>query len=172
MQDKGQKFSGVGNPANPVKPRTLRPGGTEDQGEAVQLDPINQPADPKELLGPRQTDGASGYAGNRKVGTGDKPFDWPRDDTKNSTAPLIDTNPGYEWGREAPALARRVSWPSYATDPGRPGPLDTTDTNPKRPDFGAPSNDAYDISGKGEGEVVIGGEEGKYPDPNKKQNWA
>ncbi|PYU61260.1 MAG: hypothetical protein DMG55_08230 [Acidobacteria bacterium] len=138
----------------------------------MQLDPINQPADPKELLGPRQTDGASGYAGNRKVGTGDKPFDWPRDDTKNSTAPLIDTNPGYEWGREAPALARRVSWPSYATDPGRPGPLDTTDTNPKRPDFGAPSNDAYDISGKGEGEVVIGGEEGKYPDPNKKQNWA
>ncbi len=171
MQDKGQKFSGVGNAVNPDKPRTLRPGGTEDQGEAVQLDPINQPGDPKELLGPRQKDTASGYAGNRKVGQGDKPFDWPRDDTKNSTAPLLETNTAYDWGREVPGL-KINRFADYAANPGRTGPLDPTDTSPKRPDWNAPSNDAYDISGKGEGEVVIGGEEGKYPDPDKKQNWA
>jgi hypothetical protein len=179
--DKGQKFSGVGNPANPVRPRTLRPGGTEDREEPVQADWINQPADPAEVLGPRQKDTASGYAGNREVGTGDKSFPWPADDTKNSTTPILagGTNTAYDWGREAPALGR-ISWPSYASNPGRESPLDPTNLSPERPDFGAPSNESADVSGMGEQEVNLEtgpgiggrGEAGKMPDPNKKQNWA
>lgn len=167
---KGQRFSNQGNPVNPVKPRTLRPNDAKDQDEAVQVDWINQPGDAKELLGPRQTD-ATTFSDTRKVGTGDKPFDWPIDDTKNSTDVLLDTNTSYEWGREAPRISR-TAWTSYAANPGRTGPIDPTAPNPKRPDFAAPSNDAYDVSGMGEGEVNTGGERGIFPVPGKKNQWA
>src|SRR5260221_979990 len=163
---KGQRFSNQGNPANPVKPRTLRPNDEKDQDEAVQVDWINQPGDAKELLGPRQTDGTT-FSDTRNVGMGDKPFDWPRDDTKNSTAPLLSTDTSYEWGRTPPALAKRT-FESYMVNPGRTGPLDPTELNPTRPEFAAPSNASADVSGMGEGEVNIGGERGMLPVSGKK----
>ena len=173
-QDSGQGFAGIKRSAKLNTPRKNGPGGggTTDAEEAVDLKPIDRSAKNWVGLGPRQGDTTT-FEDSRKVGTGDKPFDWPRDDTKDSTAVLTDPVANGQWGREAPALARRVSWQSYASDPGRPSPLDPeTDSNPKRPDWKAPSHDAYNISGPGEGEEVIGGQKGKIPIPGKPDQWA
>lgn len=178
-RDKGQGFSGQGNAAKRVTPRKNGPpgGGMSDQGEAVVLDRwVDQDANAEKVLGKRQlgTDVATSYQDRRTGTRDDSPYTLPRDRMKNNTTPIVLDPVDPEFGRMAPELSRRVSWRDYAADPGRPGPLDPAppDLNPKRPDWKAPSNEAYDISGKGEGEEVIGGQEGEYPDPDKKQNWA
>jgi len=172
-KDSGQGFAGIKRSSNLNTPRHIRPGGTQDVEEAVDLKEIDRPAKNWVGLGERQTDGASGYAGNRNVGRGDKGFNWPKDDTKDSTDLVLDgeTNTAYDWGRKPAFVGRRVPWQSYAADPGRPSPLDPTDSNPKRPDFGAPSHDAYDISGLGQ-EEINEGQPGKAPVPGKPDQWA
>lgn len=171
-KDSGQGYAGIKRSAKLNSPRKNGPsgGGITDTEEAVDLKPIDLPSSVG--LGPRQSDGASGAMGSRKTGTGDKPFDWPRDDTKDSTAVLTDDVANGQWGRKPAFVGRRVPWQSYAADPARPGVLDTTDLNPKRPDFGAPSNDAYDVRGTGQEEVNIGGQPGKLPVPGKPDQWA
>jgi hypothetical protein len=166
--DKAQKFSGISRSANPVKPRTLVPGGTEDREEAVDLKPIDQ-SRPRGLNEPPEPGSVSGHDPSRATGTGDAPYRRPADDTKDLTTPILD--PVREWGRTAPEMNIN-RWEAQAANPGRTGPLDPTNLNPPRPNWGAPANAAYDVNGTGEGEENIGGQPGKLPEKGKRDQWA
>jgi hypothetical protein len=166
--DRKQGFSGISRSANPVKPRTLRPGGTQDSEESVDLKPIDR-SRPRGLNENAMPGAVTGHDPSRATGTGDQPYDRPRDDTKNNTTPIFDSTS--EWGRTAPEM-KVNRWEAQAGNPGRVGPLDPTNLNPPRPDFGAPSNAAYDVSGTGEGEVNIGGQGGMLPEKGKKDQSA
>src|SRR5437667_2407239 len=91
-KDRGQKFSGQGNAAKRVTPRTNGPagGGTQDVGEAVVFDRwVDQDANAEQVVGKRQlgTDVTTDYR-DRSIGTGDQPVRRPRDAPKNSTTPI------------------------------------------------------------------------------------
>lgn len=84
--DKGQGFSGIGTTANPVRPRTLRPGGTEDIGEAVDLKPIDQ-SRPRGLNENEMPGPLSGYKPRGALSKGDAPYTLPAD-SKGSDKPI------------------------------------------------------------------------------------
>lgn len=166
-KDKGQKFSGQGNAANRVSPRKNGPagGGTSDQDESVELNPIDQDAtDLNALIGRRQTDVETNF-GDRSIGEGDQPYRRPADAPKNNTDPLVMWPTDPEFGRMAPALSIN-RWEGQVSNPGRTGPLDPDTLNPKRPAWSVPSADTYDVSGKGEGQTAgtaaSGGQPGQH----------
>ena len=118
-KDKGQAFSGIGNQANPLKPRTLRPGGTEDVEESVDLNPIDQ-SRPRGL-NENETPGATpGHDPSRAIGEGDAPYKRPADAPQSVTTPDFSLNEAqldYEWGRR-PRELTTCKWEDFASNPG------------------------------------------------------
>jgi hypothetical protein len=118
--DKGMGFSGVGRAANPLKPRTLHPGGTEKEEEPVVLKSIDQSRS-KGLNENAEPGAIHGHDPERTLPQGDLLYTVPKD-ASGTTTPILASDPSYEWGRNAQdsTLFRggRCDWEEFAKNPG------------------------------------------------------
>ena len=123
--DREQGFSGIGNQANPVIPRHIRPeGSTVDKDEDVELKPIdesrrrglNENAMPGHVTG--HDPSSYGEEGGGELSKGDAPYAWPADSNGTDKPEYpFEKQLDYEWGRRPPELTC-CRWEDVAHNPG------------------------------------------------------
>jgi len=124
-RDKGQGYSGINRSANPVMSRHNHPGGTADMEEEVNLKAIdesrsrglNENSMPGSVTG--HDPSTHGEEGGGELSKGDFPYTCPLDSngTDKPDTSLMNSQLGYEWGREVPELTC-CRWEEFASNPG------------------------------------------------------
>ena len=122
--DRGQGFAGVGTVANPVKPRHIRAGGTENKDEDVELKEIdksrawglNENAMPGHVTG--HDPSTHGEEDGGELAKGDAPYTLPADSNGTDRPEFTyEKQLDYEWGRRPPELTC-CRWEDFAHNPG------------------------------------------------------